>query len=73
MAERDMMAIYEQEQYNVPDDYDITVDEMDILLHIGRNGKEGDALNIAFVYGFILGRRAEKNHEPKERSSDVEP
>lgn len=66
MAKRDMMAIYEQEQHNVPDGYDMTISEIRKLVYMGRDGEEVEAVNIAFVYGFALGRRAEKNHAQKK-------
>lgn len=71
MAKRDMMKIYDQERSNVPDGYGIGFSAIENLVHMVRSGDGIKAINVAFVYGFALGRRAEKNHAQKKRSSGV--
>ena len=70
MAKRDILKIYEAERHNIPKGYNILPSELQQLIEIEREGREVDALAIAFVYGFTLGKRAEKNRT-KNGSSEV--
>lgn len=61
---RDLMKTSDLIKGKIPDRYDLTVGEMQMLhemIHSGSGDGEYDALVSAFRYGFVLGARAEKS------------
>ncbi|MDO5327755.1 MAG: hypothetical protein Q4G00_13680 [Clostridia bacterium] len=59
---RDMIKTSNSTIGHIPGMYDMTILELQQLIEILHNGRDGeyDALDIAFRYGFALGARAER-------------
>jgi len=62
---RNMMKIIKDTIGKIPDDYDMTYKELMKFLETAISGKPAEAISWAFIYGFALALRMQKNNEKK--------
>lgn len=65
---RNMQKIIDEGLKDLNYRYSMTREEISFLYTKAKNNEIFDALNMAFTYGFELGRRAERNSTKKGRA-----